>query len=159
MVFSIVVVCALLLLWGPRQILIARRVADPKPPGGIQLPYGYRHQYTQGIDSLTGRIWRPGRPEINYDIGVWAGEQAIDIKPEEREWSREQTINGLRVVTVLMKTNDLIVTFMSDHTRNLAAANFSAFVKSQDDIDEVMSVLKTYGSTFPPSIVPATSPL
>src|SRR5690349_13541451 len=61
------------------------------PPGGIKLLGLYSHERLQGIDTLVGRISRPGGPQVHYDIGHLAG----SVAPlESILWTRGQVVAG-----------------------------------------------------------------
>jgi len=134
-------------------------LAQDQTPGAIALLSGYKHQKIQGIDSFAGRIWKDNGLEIQYDIGGLTGNFAQQIlsltSTKKATWSKEQTIRGMRVVTVLTTDRRLIVTFSalppgpgrsSQGVWGLPA-NFSAKVNSDEDIADMLLMIMTYTPT------------
>ncbi|HET9216150.1 MAG TPA: hypothetical protein VFR18_04175 [Terriglobia bacterium] len=131
-------------------------LAQDQTPGAIVLLSGYKHQKIQGTDSFPGRIRKDNGLEIEYDIGGLTGNFAEQIlsrtSGKKPAWSKEQTMRGMRVVTVLTTDRWLIVTFSSlppglgRSSQGVWAlpANFSAKVNSDEDIADMLSMIMTY---------------
>ena len=100
------------------------------PPGGIKLLGLYSHERLQGVDTLVGRISRPGGPVVHYDIGHLAGSVT---PPESILWTRGQVVAGHPVTLTMRHTGWLVLTFEEDN------ANFS--VQGADTISDVAEVL------------------
>jgi hypothetical protein len=113
---------------------------DP-PPGGMKLPPGYYHHTGRGIDSRVGSIWKPGGAEIEYDIGPY-GEYRLSAKENLKDyyWVREEDVDGQKMMVGLHKSGRLAVTFDEDYY------NFSATVRSDAEIEEVLTILRTFRS-------------
>ena len=123
-------------------------VFDP-PPGGIVLPAGYDHRTMQGIDTHVGRIWKPGGLEIHYDFGPWSEGKPSDPKWKDKyQWQRQESFNGRTMGIGLIKTggqsNRLDVGFLNDHYF------FFAKVNSEEGIEEVLAILRTFTPPEPP---------
>jgi hypothetical protein len=90
-----------------------------------------------GLDTLVGRIWMDGGPEVRYDIGASAGNFARSIASPE--WSKRQTFSGKSVTVTMKKDGGLVVTF--DEGR----ANFVvAGLRGQEDLTDVLLMLLAY---------------
>lgn len=117
------------------------------PPGGIQLLDGYQHKPEQGIDTLVGKIWKEGGPEIGYDIGDLGGDSASHIEADKILWKRQQHIGGRDAVIVMTRQNELYITFV--HTDHLESANFWAKVTSPEDVADVLLMVMGYQQSGP----------
>jgi hypothetical protein len=109
-------------------------------PMGMQLPSGYEHRPKQGIDTAVGDIVKGDRVVLTYDIGRLAG---LHVRPEDRpscNWYDELKVNGQTMRYCVSKDRHLAVTFVE------TSGNFSGTLKDDQEMAEVLSMLKTYGS-------------
>lgn len=111
---------------------------QPAPPGGIKLLPGYQHKKLQGIDTRVGRIWKEGGLAIDYDIGRLAGNAAKSQDQASLRWSKEQVVDGRAVQFAFTKDRKLFVTFPQSF------ANFSASVRSEEDLADMLLMVLTY---------------
>lgn len=117
---------------------------EDRPPGGIRLLRGYKHETLQGIDSRVGRISRKDGVTIEYDIGPLAGNYATSILNDDRAWSREQTVASDTVQIVMTKKNVLHVSFKK------GPANFWATAVTPADVADVLLMALTYPTAEKP---------
>jgi hypothetical protein len=61
---------------------VATGAQPPSGPGGMQLQPGYLHTRTPSLDTIRGRVWKDGGPEIVYDIGLLALNEASLVSHE-----------------------------------------------------------------------------
>ena len=83
---------AVMLVWLCGAAAVGAQVLSGSPPGSMRLLQGYQHERLQGIDTTVGRIWKPGGPEVHYDIGQLAGNHAQ--QSDRRRWSRGRASVG-----------------------------------------------------------------
>jgi hypothetical protein len=123
---------------------IGSSVAQPPEaaPGALKLLPGYTHQKEQGRDTRVGKIWKKDGPTIRYDIGRLAGNYAASQKKEDCAWQKEQVIQEQAVQLALTKDHTLFVSFPQ------LKANFSATIKTDEDLAEVLLIVLTY----PPAV-------
>jgi hypothetical protein len=124
-------------------------IAADKQIGGLQLLAGYKHQPLQGIDSIVGRISKPGGLQITYEIGsipkpggLGFGGQFSD-RPKRTPknqllWYKEQTVNGQPMHVAHRKDGYLLVSFPKK------GVNFSVKVNTTADVAEVLLMVLTY---------------
>lgn len=109
------------------------------PPGGIKLLDGYVHVTEQGIDTWVGRIKKEGGLDIRYDIGRLAGEYVNQcLYNNTCVWYKEQQLKGGLVKIALKNDGIIFATFPK------TTANFSAKVKSQEDIADFLIMILIY---------------
>jgi len=137
MIGSIIAVC-----------LAGLRAADTQEPnlenGGspvILLP-GYQHRSEKGVDSLVGRIWKRNGPDIGYDIGSNAGNQAQghakDVPKASALELNPKSYSGSVALTFDEAHDKMYVSI--GHTANFEVDN----VRSRRDVAEVMAMIYTY---------------
>lgn len=117
-------------------------VFDSEPPSGIKLPEGYRHKTSTDFEGGTsGIIWKKDGPRIFYGFAYWAssGADVESIKKSKKVWQKELSSKGLKFVYALTKDNRLTI---SIYRQGHPYADFSARVKNQQDIEEVLSIVK-----------------
>lgn len=141
-----VIVTALLLALGTSACVIAGQ-KEPAPaaktatgPMGMQLLPGYEHRPKQGIDTAVGDIVKADRVVLSYDIGRLAG---LQVRPEDRQkcnWYDELKVNGQTMRYCVSKDRDLKVSFVE------TTGNFWGTLKDDQELSQVLSMLKTYGS-------------
>jgi len=107
----------------------------------VTLLAGYQHRSERGIDSKVGRIWKDNGPSIDYEIGLFASNQAEAYAERypKLPMIRLDTQYTLRPFLVVMdeKRDAMIVT--SD------VGNFSAHnVRSRLHVAEVLTMIKTF---------------
>ncbi|MBS1797574.1 MAG: hypothetical protein JSS81_27370 [Acidobacteria bacterium] len=110
-------------------------------PGNIRLLPGYVHKPEQGIDSLPGRIFKPGGLEIFYDIGKMAGNYANGALVNQKEkiaWSKTLKVNGFDLTLVCLKDKNIYATFGE-------VTNFTAVVKTDEELADFLLMMTTYG--------------
>ncbi len=110
---------------------------DP-PPGSIQLLPGYIHKKEQGFDTSVGKIYKARGLTISYDIGGLAGRTVTPEDKSEYAWYKEQTINNQTVRIAMSRERALVVTFVE------SSANFTAVVRTNEDITDVLLMVLTY---------------
>ncbi len=121
------------------------RLPKSPPPGGIKLLAGYVHMKERGIDTWVGRIKKEGGLDILYDIGPLAGEYVNRcLRDQSCVWYKEQQLKGGLVKIALASDGRIIATFPK------TTANFSAEVKSQEDIADFLIMILTYDETTVP---------
>jgi hypothetical protein len=117
-------------------------VFDNTPPEGIKLPDGYRHKASTNFEGATaGIIWKKDGIKIEYEFAYWAGgDPAVkEIKEFEQVWRRKTQSEDLEFEYVLKKDNRLIV---SSYREGNKFANFFVKVRSEQDVEEVLSIIK-----------------
>jgi hypothetical protein len=105
--------------------------------GEIRLPTGFEFEKRNGIDSVVGRIWRKGGPEIKFDIGQGAGNYAKHYR-DNALWFKETTFKELKVQMTLTKDRLFCLTFPK------YCMNFRCKTKTDEDLVEVLAVLLTF---------------
>ncbi|HEX6126530.1 MAG TPA: hypothetical protein VFZ23_14245 [Pyrinomonadaceae bacterium] len=111
------------------------------PPGNINLLPGYSHTPGCGIDTATGYIRKHGGMEIYYDIGKLAGNFAKRyVGSDKVEWTKTEKVGDDAVLIMLTKEKRIVATFEK------AAANFTASVNSQSDINDFLKMVLSYAS-------------
>jgi hypothetical protein len=126
---------ALIKIAGPESI------PSTPPPGGIELLSGWSHRQEQGIDTLVGTIWRADGLKIGYDIGFLAGHHASNTD-RPLLWTKKQIVHGYPVQITLRPNRFLEILFFDD------SANFSAQVKTEQDVTEVLLITLSYNPSL-----------
>ena len=103
----------------------------------MRLLAGYQHERLFGIDTLVGRIWKPGGPKVHYDIGQLAGNHAQ--QSDMRRWSKRQSI-GERTFTLTMQTDDTVILTFDQGTANF----FVRGIRGDEEFAEVLLMLLSY---------------
>ena len=137
MVKSIRIMCMLCVMHSIASAIIQ---ADPVP-GSIRLLPGYNNRTTQGIDSLTGMIWKKDGVKIHYDIGEMAGDYtdcATCGWTKGEVWRQKQIVSGQEVVLIFTTKRKLIISFPSVH------ANFYATVANNKELTDMILMVLTY---------------
>ena len=123
--------------------------ADAPPPGAMRLLPGYVHEPLQGIDSIVGRIRKPGGLTIQYEIGRVPkpgglriggdfSDAAVGMPEKDRRWYREQTVQGEPVHIAYSKADLLVVSFPA------SGLNLTATAKSSEEVADVLLMALTY---------------
>jgi hypothetical protein len=135
--------------------LFPGQIINQPAPGGIVLLPGYQYEGGQGRDSWVGRIWKKGLV-IRHDIGGFVG-TFVSPKDKAQYFHFTEELGAKQVMwwglmvpghrpqkrgEALAKVDgiwpkELWVSF-SCH------ANFIARVRSQQDIDETLQMLRTF---------------
>ncbi len=120
--------------------------------GGIQLLPGYKHEKLQGIDSIVGRIAKPGGLTIHYEIGAIPqgglrfGGSFVDrpkkVPQDQLRWYREQMVQGQPVHIAYLKNNSLLVSY--PQTIPGKGINFHTQVKSTEELADALLMLLTF---------------
>lgn len=108
--------------------------------GKLSLPEGWEQRALQGVDSMVGELVRKNDLTVRYDIGAGAGVQA-DPARNKFPWHMEQVVRGHAVKMALEKMEGqdrLIISIVDGY------ANFSATVKSLEDVADVMTLVMSY---------------
>lgn len=128
----------------------ARAADDAKPPPfGIKLLPGYVHEPKQGFDSVVGVISKKDGLTIMYEIGRVAKPSGLalggdfsdrpkQLRPEQREWYKEQVLGGKQMHVAMAKDKSLFVSFPE------SGINFSVVTKSTDELAEALLMICTY---------------
>jgi hypothetical protein len=123
---------------------------DAKPPPfGIKLLAGYEHEPKQGFDSVVGVISKEDGLTIMYEIGRVAkpgapalggdfSDRAKQLRPEQREWYKEQTLGGKQMHVAMAKDKGLYVSFPE------SGINFSVVTKSSEELAEALLMICSY---------------
>ena len=122
----------------------------PKPPSfGIKLLPGYVHEPKQGFDSVVGviskkdgltimyeigRVRKPGQPGFGGDFS----DQAKQLRPEQREWYKEQVLGGKQMHVAMSKDKSLFVSYPE------SGINFSVVTKSTDELTDALLMICSY---------------
>jgi hypothetical protein len=123
--------------------------APKPPPFGIKLLPGYEHEPKQGFDSVVGVISKKEGLTIMYEIGRVAmpgglalggdfSDRPKQLRAEQREWYKEQTIGGKQMHVAMAKDKSLFVSFPE------SGINFSVVTKSSDELVEALLMICTY---------------
>jgi hypothetical protein len=119
--------------------------------GGMQLLSGYKHKKLQGIDSIVGKIEKPGGLSIMYEIGVVSppgaprfgggfSDRPKRTPPKSRHWYKEQVVNGVPMHLAYTKNGYLLVSFQQSRK----GINFTVKVKNSDEMVEALLMIMTY---------------
>jgi len=130
--------------------------APKPPPFGIKLLPGYEHEPKQGFDSIVGVIGKKDGLTIMYEIGrvpkpggLALGGDFSDrpkqLRPEQREWYKEQVLGGKQMHVALAKDKGLYVSFPE------SGINFSVTIKSFDELTDALLMICSYS---PPAAKP-----
>ena len=123
---------------------------SPKPPPfGIRLLPGYVHEPKQGFDSVVGVISKKDGLTIMYEIGRVAkpgglalggdfSDRPKQLRPEQREWYKEQVLGGKQMHVAMAKDQSLYVSFPE------SGINFSVVTKSTDELTDALLMICTY---------------
>lgn len=139
---------ALRIALGGLCVLLSATAWAADPPGGIRLLPGYKHVPLQGIDSIVGRIEKPGGLQMTYEIGhvPKAGEPTFGGSFTDRpkqlpkarlRWYREQVVGGQPMHVAYAKDRTLHVSFPK------LGVNVFAKVNSADDMADALLMLAT----------------
>jgi len=138
------------------QSLSESRVIGPtRSP--VNLLRGYRIQILPGIDSGAGRVWKEGGLNIEIEMCCGFGNAADSVPKSKLQWREEQTTNGHRVILVLTKANELIVSYPGFVT------NFKVKIKNSRDLTQALLMILSYDQVAgypvdPDAIVLPTKP-
>lgn len=121
--------------------LLAQFDAARRPPGGMRLLEGYRHEALKSVDTYGGRIWKDGGPELIYELG--------DLATNNVRHYRERDSGLWYVVDKDARGISLEAIMTDDETLHIALpgarANFMARkLKSKADVAEVLLMLMSY---------------
>jgi hypothetical protein len=109
-------------------------------PGGMQLLPGYQHERLRGLDTLRGRIWKDGGPNITYEIGPSATNEVQAYKQSNRtRWVKAIKINNAVVEIALHQDNETLLAASPDLCTFRASP-----VKSYSDMADVLLMITTY---------------
>jgi len=104
----------------------------------VPLLAGYKIKVMSGIDSAGGRISKDRGLSIEFSIGYYVGNAADSIERKQISWRIEQTVNEQKLVCVLTKASELVVTFPAFR------ANFRAKVRSRQDVAEMLLMVSLF---------------
>jgi hypothetical protein len=112
------------------------------PPGSIRLLPGYSHQREMGIDSLAGRISKPGGPTIRYDMRKYGTTGAHDlIQSGKAIWSKSQVIDGTSVTMAMRDDQTLVLTVGKTSDSNESESFVVESVRTPEDVADVLLML------------------
>jgi hypothetical protein len=114
------------------------------PPGSIRLLPGYVHHREQGIDSLVGRISKPGGPTIFYDIGKFGSTSARELSDSGKAlWSKSQVIDGTPLV-MAMRDDQTLVLMIGKPYPHVYGSFEAQRVRTPEDLADVLLMLSTF---------------
>jgi hypothetical protein len=128
---------AMMLVWLCSAAAVGAQPIAGGPPGSMRLLEGYQHERLRGMDTTVGRIWKPGGPEVHYDIGQLAGNHARQT--DMRRWSKRQSIGG-RSFTLTMQTDDTLILTFDQGTANF----FVRGIRGDEEFAEILLMLLSY---------------
>lgn len=117
---------------------------EAKPlPGNLKLLKDYKHEPLQGIDSVVGKVVRKDGFTIQYEIGrvrkpggfATGGDYTnyvTALRPEQREWSKEQTTSS-GVVHIAQTKDGMLMVSLPE-----IGVNVTAQPKTPEDTVEVI---------------------
>lgn len=122
------------------SILVPGTRADKLQTGSMTLLPGYRIEMaSHATDSFGGKISKEGGFTIYYDNLVNAGTHTEDPSlVKKTRWRKEQTVDGHKMVVLLTRDNELVVSFPDWQ------ANFFANVHSEQELADVLLMVVTY---------------
>ena len=119
-------------------------VAQPRavaPPFLVKLLPGYALHAGRSLDSITGKIVKPGGLTITFDL-VEAYTECKSCGWTDGElWRKRQFVNGEEAIFVFTKSKRLVVSFPHSH------ANFYASIHSESDMADMLLILSTFEAT------------
>ena len=113
---------------------------QPSPPGSLQLLPGYQHERIGGMDTIRGRIWKVGGPDVIYEFGTLATNEARMYRQSNvRLWWRTFTTQKGSVEVVMTDDETMHIAFAAYLT------NFTASrLKTKTDVADVMLMLMSF---------------
>ena len=133
-------ICIVLLVVGAMAIGHGQRgKQSQRTPNGdaVQLPPGYHHASVGGVDSVGGRIWKDGGPDIHYEISLIAGDNA-------RAYAQKDPKVSL-IVARSPETGEIVVALDENHDARVVSidrhAHYNARnIRTRKDVVEAMLI-------------------
>lgn len=134
--FGMCLAVLVLLLFPPRVLAQTQKI----PGGTVSLPTGYQVTVPQHIlDSIGGKIWKPGSMTVYFDNLLMAGDYTSDESLlKHARWRKEQVIDGQKFVIVLKKDRYIVASLPGK------LINFYAHPRSSEDIAEFLLIVLSF---------------
>jgi hypothetical protein len=112
----------------------------------VRLLPGYKIELRHGFEGdFGGRIWKPGGLSVDFDSGIHNPKAIDSIEAKDVGWRIDQILDGHHVVLVYGVSGRVAISILD------RAANFSAMIRNQQDLAEMLLMAVTFepGQGYP----------